>query len=73
MKYDINQAIDASDYDYRGNQKQAADTVNAKKILVTADVRGRLPQYLRKQIADAGYRFVKIGYTTYVKNVFALY
>ena len=71
-KYDISQAIDVTDYEFRGNQQGAAEAIGAKKILVTEDIR-RLPQYLINQIHAAGYQYSKIGRTTYVKNVFALY
>lgn len=73
MKYDIKQAVNVKDYEFKGRQKIFADKCNAKKILVTSDLGGNLPKYLKKQISDAGYEYEKIGYTTYVKNVFALY
>lgn len=72
-KYDISQAVDVKDYEFAGCQKEQADRLSAKKILVTSDIGGRLPLYLLKQIEDAGMNVEKIGYTTYVKNIFALY
>jgi len=72
-KYDLNQAIDVDEYEFVGNQKHFPEAQHAKKILVTADIRGKLPKYLKQQIAAAGFKVKKIGYTTYVKNVFALY
>ena len=73
MKYDIKQAVNYDDYEFTGNQKTKADLVKAEKILVTSDLGGRLPLYLQKQIAENGYQYKKIGHTSYVRNVFALY
>lgn len=74
MKYDICQALKLSNAREHLTSGQVAKMPpGTVSIIKTADIRGKLPKYLRQQIYDAGYEVCQIGGTTNVSNVFALY
>ena len=64
----------SKDYKYGSkNQKRRAESISAQYILVTGDNRGRLPDWVKRILKTEQMWFKKIGGTTFVSNVFALY